>query len=111
VEGEFVKLIVFGLLLLAGCGQFTTGDGAYTGRLVDVEWGGLFFKSCEVDVQIGITKELEHLSSSNEKLCRELQGLVGQDVSMKYVTWVGPCCLKLETPYEIVPPVVLGSGK
>lgn len=90
------------LLLLSGCGVFTTGEGVFEGRLVDVSWEGLLFKSCEVDFQFGEnSSKISRGSTKDKALCDKLQSEVGTTVKVNYKTWVMPCCLTMDSNYEI----------
>lgn len=98
-----LKLMCVLLTIIAtGCGSFTTGEGVFNGRIVDVSWGGLIFKSCEVDFQYGEQSSTVSTGSTrNKALCDKMKTLVGKVTEVKYMTWVKPCCLTLNTRYEI----------
>lgn len=79
------KLIAIGLLLIS-CGTgVNTGEGVYTGKLVDVEWEGLFWKSCEIRQQTGMgTEHDDRCSSTDRALCERLKGYMGDTISIVY---------------------------
>lgn len=96
-----IALIVITQAIM-GCGLFTTGKGTFTGRLVDVSWEGLIFKSCEVSISRGEQgSQMAEGSSLDPALCAELVEKSGQTVTVKYQSWVGPCCLRTDSPHEI----------
>lgn len=94
--------ILLGSLALSGCGLFSTGVGTFNGRVVDVEWGGILFKSCEVRFQLGEQSSSVSQGSSRDKaLCNELASKIGEVVTVRYSTLVRPCCVTMDTQYEI----------
>lgn len=96
------KLIILLAIFLNSCGMFTTGQGVFNGTLVDVSWEGLIFDSCEMQFQFGQqSSSISKASSRNKNLCDEMQKQVGKQVEVKYKTWVHPCCLRMDTNYEI----------
>lgn len=81
-------------LILSGC---VTGEGSFTGKLVDVTWSGLIFKSCEIRQQAGVV--LDEASSTDKAMCDLLKTKVGQDVAIKYETQI--FAFFTETPHII----------
>jgi hypothetical protein len=86
-----MKKIIGLTFLLSACGAgIGTGNGVYSGKLVDVSWEGLFFKSCEIRQQTGYIAgpngggSEERASSYDKALCDQLAGMVGKDVKIRY---------------------------
>ncbi len=102
--------MLFVLLFLSGCGMWTTGNGTFTGTIVDVEWGGLLFKSCEAGFQYGNqSSSLSHGSSRDKEFCDLLKSKTGEKVTVEYKSWVRPCCLTMDTAYEMKPEIKEGN--
>jgi hypothetical protein len=94
-------VLVLSVLVLSGCGLFSTSEGVYSGRVVDVAWEGFLFKSCEVDLQLGEqSSTLSSGSSKDKALCDLLKSQVGQVVTVKYQTLFPPP-LTMGSRYEI----------
>lgn len=88
---------------LSACGLFTTGDGSFTGRLVDVGWEGWIFKSCEVELQRGEqSSSMSKGSILDKQMCDALKARTGETITLQYQTWASPCCLRTDTRHEIV---------
>lgn len=97
------KLLLTLAITLTACGTFTTGEGSFSGRLVDASWEGLIFKSCEVQFQYGEqSSSISNGSTRNKDLCAELALNIGKSIVVKYKTWARPCCLRMESPYEVL---------
>lgn len=78
------KTLMWGLAILVVVffvGSFIkTSEGDYYGKSVQVQWKGLVFKSCEIDVQMGDqSSTLGYCSSFDKNLCNELKKSVGQN--------------------------------
>ena len=71
------------LLLLCGC---IRGRGVYEGKLVDVAWEGLIFKSCEIRqvTNVATKGNQDNASSISEEDCNALSKLIGKSVSINY---------------------------
>ena len=93
---------IFMTLVLSGCGSFTMGDGVFNGRVVDAHWGGLIINSCEIDFQLGQqSSTISKGSTRNKDLCDKLSAKVGEVVTVRYKQWALPCCLTMDSAYEI----------
>lgn len=79
-----ITLIINIFLISCGSG-INTGEGAYTGKLVDVVWRGLFWKSCEIRQQTGTgTEHDDSCSSFDKNICDKLHSLMGETITIKY---------------------------
>lgn len=73
---------LFLIFLLVSC---TTGVGVFNGRVVDVSWEGIIFKTCEIDAQYGNeSSRTTRFSTKNKDSCDNYLNLVGKDVEFKY---------------------------
>lgn len=96
------NLFLLSTVFLSGCGFFTTGEGTFNGRLVDVGWQGLIFKSCEAEFQFGENSSVRSSASTLDRVfCERLKEQIGQTLTVKYRTWAMPCCLTTDSKYEI----------
>lgn len=92
------KLFIL-MFMLTGC---ATGEGVFDGTLVDAEWSGIAFKSCELTFQLGQQSSTTSKGSSRDyTLCTELTGLVGSRITVSYTTYMQPCCVTTDTNYII----------
>lgn len=95
--------LILGLLLVAtltGCA--VTGEGQFTGRVVDVAWEGILFKSCEMHLQFGEQSSKTSPASSVDKaLCDRMQSLMGKVVTVKYDSWAGLCCARTNSTFIV----------
>lgn len=84
-----MKKIILISLLMAGC---TKGTGTFRGKVIDVSWEGLFFKTCEVDVQYGEqSSQIEKFSSEFQKDCDYLEANLNKVVLIKYAQTAFEC--------------------
>lgn len=82
--------------------KFDTGEGVYSGRIVDIEWAGLIWKSCDVQFQTGEQSSLISSAATWDKeYCDELRNKLGQIVTVKYKSTFGPD-LTLGSSYTLV---------
>lgn len=68
------------VLILSGC--VVKGHGTFTGKLTDVNWGGIFFPSCEIRQQN--TLVFDRSSSFSKDLCENLSKKTGQEITIEY---------------------------
>lgn len=67
-----------------------TGAGSFSGRLVDVSWDGIIFKSCEIEVVRGEQgSSISHASSRSRESCDIMRQSLGQIVSVTYEIRMG----------------------
>jgi hypothetical protein len=93
--------LVLSVLALSGCGLFSTSEGVFNGRVVDVAWEGFLFKSCEVDFQLGQQSSSVSKGATKDKaFCDRLKAQVGQVVTVKYNALFPPP-LTMSSHYEI----------
>lgn len=63
------------------------GQGSFKGRLVDVGWEGVFFKSCEAEFQYGDnSSRVSYCSSYDPRFCQELSSHIGQSIQVHYTS-------------------------
>jgi hypothetical protein len=80
-----MKWIFLTAIFMSGCSGFESTEGEYHGRLVDVEWHGMVFKSCEIVQQAGdASSHMSECSSRDQEFCDQLKGLIGKTVTTKY---------------------------
>jgi hypothetical protein len=85
------KLLLVLLLGLSSCG-IHTGEGTFTGRLVDIGWEGIIFKSCEMSFQLGEqSSNTSRGSTTSKELCDKLTAQSGQVLTVHWDNYVGPC--------------------
>lgn len=81
------KLLIVSLIGISLSGCMVTGEGTFNGRIVDVEWGGLLWKSCEVGFQMGEqSSTLSRGSTFNKDYCDALSDQTGNVVTIPYET-------------------------
>lgn len=74
-------LLVFLIfLMLSGCNKST---GTAEVKLIDVEWSGRVFKTCEVNLQYGdSSSQMRQASSESQGMCENLVNNVGKHLTM-----------------------------
>jgi hypothetical protein len=96
------KVLCVLILIAAGCSGPVTSTGVYHGKLVDVNWGGIFFNSCEIKQQTSAMNSRDDRSSSRSAtLCGELRSKIGQEITVEYETHLWPS-IKLDTADEVI---------
>lgn len=74
--------IAAALLMVTSC---TVNQGSSQGNVIDVSYGGVFSKTCEVDVQYGEqSSKVARFSSPDKSMCDFLEPKVGKTVTIKY---------------------------
>lgn len=72
------------LPLLCAC-NVNMGEGTTHGKIVDVQWSGLIFDTCEVDVQYGQgSSRIDENSTKDKSMCDKLESMIGKEASIKY---------------------------
>ena len=93
-------LMVF---LMSGC---VVGNGRYVGKLVDVSWEGLFYKSCEIRQvnNVATSGHEDKASSLDHNLCTELEKHLNENIELKYESlFLEPgFILGSETAYRVI---------
>lgn len=93
-------IAILSLVLLNGC--IITGEGKFTGRIVDVEWGGIIFKSCDVTFQLGEQSSTTSKgSTASKEKCDELSKAIGLVTTVAYRTHLIHS-IALDSKYELI---------
>ena len=83
----FAMLAGLGLTLVVVIIDYKNEKGTTSGQLVDVSNSGIFYTSCEIDVQYGAgASKIASFSSTDTSLCENLSGAIGSNVTVKYET-------------------------
>jgi hypothetical protein len=84
-----VTIITAVVFLTSGC-TISTGEGEFSGTVVDAHWGGVIFKTCEIEFQHGQqSSSLAKFSSYYQEDCTALNSLMGKQVTIRYEHLIG----------------------
>lgn len=95
------KIVFLGALV--GCSGSVVQQGVYSGRVVDVSWGGYVFKSCCIVLQYGDqSSERVIATTASKDFCKKIRSYVGAEVEMQYKVWAVPYGITLDSRNEVI---------
>lgn len=86
IKYSFIALLVIGFPIFYVQNEgFIKGEGEFSGRVIDVSWEGVWWKSCEIELMRGEqSSSMSYCSSTSKSYCDNIKSEMGNTMTVKY---------------------------